>query len=208
MKKIERFLLIGFSALLLGSLFAPRVSAQFPMSEGKSSPRSDADRELEEHVAYLGYLVKLAEKRGAKRKVDPKLAIEQLQDDFTHLQIVNKDLVLTSTKNEELDLKFVARSTAEINKRAERLLSNLALPELPADNPATAPKPISNTNELKASIIELGWSIYRFVKSPLFKEPDVLDTPEAGKVRRELETIIGLSLQMKKSSEQLSKTSK
>src|SRR5215212_8510307 len=115
-----------FLSVVLAALFlAPPAPAQFPMPEGRNSNQSESDRDLEERIANMRYLAKLAERRGVKRKLDPKLAIEQLQEDFTRLQIVNKDLVLTSDKSKELDLKFVAKSVVEINKRAERLLSNL-----------------------------------------------------------------------------------
>ena len=179
------------------------VAAQFPMSEGKNAVTSD--RELEEHVATMRYLVSQANKRKPGRHRDPKLALEQLQEDFTRLQIVNKELVLTtSERKEEVDFKFVSRSAEEINKRAKRLLENLALPE-PVPETAKVLNPFSDQPQLKNSITEMGWRIYYFAKNPIFKEANVIDTSEAAKARSDLEQIVELSDLIKSGSERLGK---
>src|SRR5829696_2315881 len=76
------------------------TAGQLPMAEGPSKERaqSDSDRDLEERIANMRYLATLAEKRGVARKKDPQLALEELQEDFTRLQSLNKDLVLTTSK--------------------------------------------------------------------------------------------------------------
>ena len=178
------------------------VAAQFPMSEGKNAVNSD--RELEEHVANMRYLVSQANKRKPGRHRDPKLALEQLQEDFTRLQIVNKELVLTTSERKEVDFKFVSRSAEEINKRAKRLLENLALPESVPET-AKVLDPFSDQPELKNSITQMGWRIYYFAKNPIFKEANVLDTSDAAKARWDLEEIIELSALIKSGSERVGK---
>ena len=110
------------AVISLAAIFAAlsTVAAQFPMSEGKNAVSSD--RELEEHVARMRYLVSQANKRKPGRHRDPKLALEQLQEDFTRIQIVNKELVLTTSEQKTVDFKFVAKSAEEINTRSFPLL--------------------------------------------------------------------------------------
>jgi hypothetical protein len=184
--------------------------AQFPMAEGPTRERaqSESERDLEERIAAMRYLATLAEKRGTPRKRDPQLALEELQEDFTRLQIVNRELVLTASKSADLDLKFVERSASEINKRAERLMSNLALPEATPDPAQTNPVAPSNSKQLKESITSLGWRIYWFVKNPIFKEAKVIDTQNAAKAQRHLEEIILRSSQIKAGSEALRQATK
>ena len=110
-----KFVMLGAAPFLFVSMTAVLARAQFPMAEGRSTV---TDRELEERIASMRYLISLAEKGPRRRKVDPKLALEQLQEDFTRLQIVNKDLVLTTSRSDKPDFKFVAKTASEINKRA------------------------------------------------------------------------------------------
>lgn len=201
---------IGLVSLAVAFLFVPTAlstSAQLPMAEGPTKERSqgESERDLEERIANMRYLAALAEKRGSGRKKDPKLALEELQEDFTRLQIVNKDLVLTTAKSVELDLKFVAKSSSEINRRATRLMSNLALPEPAADAPRSPLQPISDIKQLRASITSLGSRVYWFTKHPIFKEVKVIEPQAAAQARADLERIIELSLHLKNSSELLRK---
>ena len=204
--RVPRLLKAVFSpAVLIVFLSGPVIYAQFPMAEGpageRSRPESEAD--LEARIARMRYLISLAEKRTTRRKTDPKLALEQLQDDFTNLQILNKDLVLTTSKSDELDLKFVERSAREINRRAERLMENLALPE---SEPGTSRQKLEAPRtraQLKEAITKLGWLIYWFVKNPIFKEAQVIEAASATKARRDLEDILLRSSHLKMASEEL-----
>ena len=181
------------------------VIAQFPMAQGSTAERlqGESERDLEERIANMRYLAALAEKRGTGKRRDPKLALNLLLEDFTRIQIINKDLVLTTSKSNEIDFKFVAKSAGEINKRADRMLSNLALPEAETGTPRRPLEPISDTKQSKKAVIALGWMIYRFTKNPIFKEAKVIETAAGSKARRELEEIIELSLHLKKNAEQM-----
>jgi hypothetical protein len=210
MKLIGKFVLCATAAIGLVWTIATEVSAQ----AGYNGPtaernRDEGDRDLEDRIANRRLLAALDENRRADSKGHPypKLAIKQLQEDFTRLQIVNKELVLTTARNTDVDFKFVGKSTADINKRALRLLSNLALPK--ADENIQPPKTEepSDASQLKSSVTALGWLIYKFAKNPMFKEADVIEPHSAAEARRSLEQIIVLSDQIKRSSDRLSKSS-
>ena len=205
--RMLRVLWLVFAFTAFATQFS--VRAQLPMAQGRTAEReqSESDRDLEERIANMRYLATLAGKNGP-RKNDTELALKELQEDFTQLQILNKDLVLKTAKTQMPDVKFVARSTSEINRRAARLLSNLALPESGIGTLRSQPEEISDMTKLKASITKLGWLMYNFKKNPIFQEVGVLDASSAVKARGDLEAIIELSLHIKKGSEQLSKSDK
>src|SRR5688500_10591851 len=204
---LVKLLTVGAALVILLTIATSELSAQFPMRDGPTAERarSESEGDLEARIANMRYLISLAEKRGTRRKVDPKLALEQLQEDFTRIQIVNKNLVLTTDKTDKPDLKFVEKSASEINKRAERLMANLALPEPTEETPAPKTEVVSDRTQLKKSITALGWLIYRFTKNPMFKEAKVIEASAAERARRDLVEIIRRSNQLAKASEQLSK---
>jgi hypothetical protein len=194
--------------IILGLVFAASValiptSAQLPQPDGRGG-MVNGDRDLEEHVAAMRYLITLADKRRPKKK-DPQLALAELQEDFTQIQLHNKDLVLTSDKSPELDAKFVAKEATEIHKRAERLLSNLALPEAPANGISLATDAVAEPAAIKKAIVKMGWLIYGFTKNPMFREAQVIEAGSAAAARRDLDHIMELSRQIKVSSEILAK---
>jgi hypothetical protein len=202
--------LLSAIALLFVSVAVHSIAAQFPMPVGPTGDRdrAESERDLEQRIASMRYLITLAEKRTPARKKDPKLALEELQEDFTRIQIVNKDLVLTSSRKEELSVKFVAKSATEIHKRAERLLANLALPELEPVSPPSKTQGISDPKQLKKAITSMGWRIYWFTKNPIFREAQVIEPTSAEKARRDLDAILEISSVIKKGCERLGKAAR
>ncbi|HEX8138701.1 MAG TPA: hypothetical protein VF544_14135 [Pyrinomonadaceae bacterium] len=140
---------------------------------------------------------------------EQKLSFAQISEDFLRIQVINNELVTAAARAEELDLKFVAKSTAEIRKLAGRLKENLVLPE-----PTAGPKRLQTESapeelaQLKPALAALGKLIAGFAHNPVFKEPKVVDAQMSAKARRDLEEIIELSGQLRKSSEKLTKTAR
>ena len=140
------------------------------------------------------------------RKISPQLALTQLQEDFMRIQQVNKPLGLMALGKAALDLKFVNKSAAEINKRAERLKQNLALPESGESASALQPYTVNNSSQLKVPIVTLARLILDFTSNPFFKEASVVVTP-AYQARRDLEAIIQLSAEVRDLSKKLAQES-
>jgi hypothetical protein len=141
-------------------------------------------------------------RRMARPDRSPQQAFAELQEDFKRLQIMNLEFVKSITAPNKLDYKFIAKSASEINKRADRLRTNLVLPD--ADR--TGEKPLeAATNELqmKKSMLRLGKLIYSFSHNPYFDEASVLEATTATQARRELDQIVDLSKQIKTDSEKL-----
>jgi hypothetical protein len=200
-----------FRVIAVMGVFAFIAVNKVPAQTGQN-PRNAPDparhaeeneRDLEQRMWNLRLLSEQARKPGPRRP-SPQQALEQMQKDFVRLQILNKSLLRAALGDAPLDPRFVSKSVAEIRERAERLNTNLALPEAektvePTSTDALAP------NQLKTPILRLGCLIFIFIDNPFFKEASVVDTQLTAKARRDLEDIIELSGQIKKSTEQSGK---
>jgi hypothetical protein len=139
------------------------------------------------------------------RRPRPRAPFAQLSADFTRIQVINNELAQAALRAGALDLEFVARSASDIRKLAERLKSNLALPEPEKGAERAKPEPTAEREPLRAAILALGKLIAGFAHNPAFREPSVVDVKMSAKARSDLEEIIELSGQLKKDSEKLSK---
>lgn len=172
--------------------------------------QSQSERELEDRdIAQRSWNLRMLSIMAAQKrpqKFNPQLALSQLQEDFTRIQQINKPLGLMALGKSALDLKFVAKSATEINKRAERLKENLALPE--SHDAAATPKQynVNNSAQLKAPIVSLARLILDFTSNPFFKDASVVDT-QAYQARRDLEEIIRLSAEVRELSKKLGQKS-
>lgn len=145
-------------------------------------------------------------RRPAERAEEERLALAQIKEDYERIQVVNRDLSKAAEGAGELDLKLAAESAAEIRKRAERLLNNLALPELPADMERVR-MPAEGEEQLRPSLVMLRKLVERFVRSPLFREVNVIEAQVSTRTRRDLEGIIELSGRLRKDCERYAKNS-
>ncbi|HEX8071783.1 MAG TPA: hypothetical protein VF546_17680 [Pyrinomonadaceae bacterium] len=160
--------------------------------------RDESEREL---------MMRELEETGRRDKTEragPRPAFAQLAEDFTRIQVVNNELVQAAARPEALDLKFVAKSAAEVRKLAQRLKTNLVLPE-PGTTPKYARLATEDDQQMKAALKDLGKLIAGFAHNPVFREPNVVDAQMSAKARLDLEEIIDLSGQVSKGSEKLSK---
>lgn len=166
--------------------------------------RAENDRDLELRSWNLKILQLQHDKeRPGRPRVQQALA--QLQEDFSRLQVANRDLLRTALSKNMLDPRFVSKSVFEIKKRAERLNLNLALPEPERPAQVSEAGAASTPEQLRASVLKLGRLIFSFVDNPFFREESVVDTQLTTKARRDLEDIIELSKQIKKSSDRFGK---
>ena len=197
MKYVLQITAVFFFALAI----SPAVSAQ---AVNKDKERAENERDLELRSWNLRILALQYNKNKHRARPQPEQQLAQLQKDFSQLQVLNRNLLTVALSNASLEPRFVSKSVAEIKKRAERLDKNLALPE--PERAAEQTEPLATSPQLKPSVLKLGRLIFSFVDNPFFKEASVVDTQLTRKARRDLEDIIELSGQIKKSSEQLGKS--
>jgi TonB family protein len=173
----------------------------FPQRRDPERDREADELDLQRRSFNLRMLHIMAKQR-RPRKSDPQLLLAQVQEDFTHLQLVNKKLGLSALRNGNLDLDFVTKAATEINRRADRLKENLALPET-AETTEPFKYTVENVTQLKVPIVDLARLILDFTDNPYFKEASVLETQQADKARRDLESIIALSERIRDLSRKL-----
>jgi hypothetical protein len=147
--------------------------------------------------------------KGAAPRKSEQLRMSEIAEDYRDLQQVNNKMMATVMRAPEPDYKLIAGSVADIRKRAERLRVNLVLPAPEAkDEKKSEPKPIEDAAGMKAALLALDRSIMSFVRSPLFKNTDVLDAEAAAKAGRDLDEVIERSRLAAKDAERLSKKDK
>jgi hypothetical protein len=195
------------AAVVLLAALAPLVQGQRGGRGGSSSPpptrESSVLNELEREFNQRTLEEQL--NRPTARR-EPRLSFARISEDFMRIQVINNELVLAALRDGALDLKFVARSAAEIRKLAARLKDNLVLPEMEEGTKRFQAEDMQEAEQLKPAVSALGKLIAGFAHNPVFKEPKVVDAQLSAKARRDLEEIIELSNQVRKSSERLNKT--
>jgi hypothetical protein len=191
---------IGFvvALLMVGNCLAQTTRRD------RERERETEEQEISQRSWNLRMLsIMAAQKR--PQKFQPERAISQVQEDFTRIQQINKPLGLMALGHSTLDLKFVSRSATEINKRAERLKENLALPGSPETATAHGELLIENSDQLRTPIVDLARLILDFSSNPFFKDAGVVG-PDAFQARRDLEAIIELSSSVRDLSQRLSES--
>jgi hypothetical protein len=166
-------------------------------------------RELQRQVEMQ--IIEQALMEGSSRHVGryPPLVLDQIREDFLRIQVVDRKLTQATAVGDTLDLELVARSAGEIRKRSSRLKKNLALPRPeapPAERSQFATEPTSE--RLRISLSDLSNLIDEFVSNPVFEQSKLVDARLSGKARQDIEAIIELSSQIKRSSEKLKAAAK
>ena len=147
--------------------------------------------------------------KGTPPRKSEELRMSEIAEDYRDLQQVNNKMMAAAMRAAEPDYKSVAGSLSDIRRRAERLRENLALPQLEArDEKKSEPKPFEDVAGMKAALLALDRSIMSFVRSPLFKNTDVLDAEAAAKAARDLNDVIERSRLASKGAEKLAKKDK
>lgn len=219
MRPTIKYMLRAAVLFVMATTIAPLVSGQRSGSAADARmrvmremrEREARDNEMRERAFDLRMVEEEARRHPAVRRSEPKLDIAQMREDFVRIQVVNYELAdvvrhgSSSSGGGTLDLKLIAKSVAEIKKRARRLKDNMALPETGNvfERPQMEVGP--EAGQLKSSLSVLNKLIIGFVNNPMFKEANVVDVQLSVKAKHDLEDIIEISEQIKKSSEKLNK---
>ena len=205
MKAATGLVLRAAVAVALASALAPQALGQD--ARVIEATRKERERRAGEEAQRLASweLRMLEQRKLPQQRKDLNLAWAQIREDYKQLQVVNNDLARAVSEGGALDFKYVAKSASEIKKRAARLKENMVLPE--AEKPQGPPgqEAGGEAERLKSSLTALDNLILAFVNNPIFERAKTADVQMSAKARRDLEEIIELSEQIKKSSERLSK---
>jgi len=141
--------------------------------------------------------------KGSIKERDPKRAQtikEQVNEDFYRILKLHNDMVHAIDDKSALDSQFITNASGEINKRAARLQSMLALG--PAEQPEKNRPQLADSAALstKDDLIKLCRKIELFIKNPIIDTPGTIDAQQLDNARRDLQSVIELSSAIKKAA--------
>ena len=178
------------------------VLAAGPLHGASQSPTTRESRRIEMETRQRDlWNLERANRKPSDRKRDERPAYQQVKEDFEKLQLGSYNLLGVAASAPALDYERIQEEAAEVRKRAGRLLSTLMLPEpekgqkLKKGDEAHAP------GDLRANIVALDELVRSFVWNPIFQQSGIVDVENSTKARRDLDRIIRLSEQIRKSAE-------
>jgi Spy/CpxP family protein refolding chaperone len=175
------------------------------------APLAGADRARErgvaEHERQLRVMMNSKEPKEPSNQAQLQAIIEQTREDFDRIQVVNREIVRALVSKDGLDYKNIAEMTAEIRKRAKRLKDYTNLPPPEEEQPVRKQQGEIGQEKIKSALLLLKEHILSFVMNPLFQSSNLIDVKLGAKASSDLETIIELSGQIRKSAEKMGKTS-
>lgn len=137
-----------------------------------------------------------------RRRLDALMA--QTEEDFNRLLTLHNEIVRVLSSKKSLDYGFVSKATAEIRKRASSIQTNLVL-SLPPEEIKTVETPAqTNETEMKDSLVKLCKQIRSFVTNPVIEQPNMIDVEKLETAKRDLESVIQLSGNLKRDADLLS----
>jgi len=135
-----------------------------------------------------------------KRQVEALMA--QTEKDFNRILTLHNEIARALTSNNALDYSFISDAATEINKRASRVQSSLALRLSPEEALDLEKTPVPEL-PMKDELIKLCHQIRSFVTNPSIENPNTINAEQMTKARKDLETVIQISGRIKKDADKL-----
>ncbi len=140
-------------------------------------------------------------RRESARKADRiEINWKLIADDFKALQVQNENLYKAAHSSEP-DYGLIKTIAGQLKKCAERLKTNLALPE--SDATSVNPSTPSTNSALQATTKTLNEQVADFVSSPLFDSVGTVNVQQATAAHDTLERIVKLSQSIRKGAANL-----
>jgi len=197
----------SMAALILLILFAIPAFAQSSPGGPPTLDKVNIDRVRQQEMSSREYQLRNfgTEPSAPKDQRQLKALMAQTEEDFNRILKLHNEIARALTSNDTLNYKFVSEATGEIRKRASRVQSSLAL-GLSSEEAAKLEKPETKKEApIKDDLILLCNKIRSFVTNPSIENPNTVNAEQMSKARRDLETLIQLSGQIKKDADKLSK---
>ncbi len=190
-------LVVFSAAAVIFMLSAAGVARAQTNPRRERPPTSPIERDLRYRAWVLGQLRK--QRKVPEREL--RLAYEQIERDFLRIQVINNDFLREAAKPEgEIDYETVVKGADEMHKCAERLKSNLALPEAGAGKRSSAEY---DDLLLKTLLSLLSTQVVGFVNNPVFKSTEVIDVKLAEGAGKSLNAIVRFSDKIRGKARQL-----
>jgi hypothetical protein len=136
-----------------------------------------------------------------RRQIEALMA--QTEEDFNRILTRHNEIARALLSKDTLNYQFVSEATAEIQKRASRVQSMLALRLTEEEGQGAGKLGEFKDSEIKDALIKLCKEIRSFVTNPIIENPNTIDAQQLTKARLDLESLIQLSWQIKKDADKL-----
>ncbi|HEX3185340.1 MAG TPA: hypothetical protein VHQ94_11105 [Pyrinomonadaceae bacterium] len=200
--------LIGIAILL--SAAAPTLAQRPPTSGPPTIDKSTnaARKRMQDESAREWQLRNFGNPQLTKDKRRLEALMAQTEEDFNRMLFLHNEIARALAATKPLDYHFVGEATGEIRKRAHSIQSNLMLTP-PAEEMKQVESPEKTTEpEIKDALVALCKHIRGFVTNPVIAQPNLIDAEKLTIAKRDLESVIQLSAQLKRDADLLSKVKK
>jgi len=192
-----RYSLIGI-AFLLGStaqVFSQQSQGPAPVDRTVNAERA-RQQEMSSREWQLRNFGNQPGTPADRRRAEALMA--QTAEDFDRIMTRHNEIARALSSGKPLDFNFVTEAASEIRKRASRLQSTLALREDPTQAEVTKKAAHDVNPQMKDELIKLCQQIRSFVTNPIIENPNTIDAEKLKLAKRDLESVIQLSEQIKK----------
>jgi hypothetical protein len=205
MRQAVTNVLVSGAVLCAAALIAVEACGQSLPTQAPRRPTDPVQRELQRRFESEAIERALAARPRRPSDHERRIMLAQIKEDFLRLQIIDDDLKEQAARADAIDLRSVVRSASDIERRAARLRDNLSLPEIAAVSDPDNADADTGLVQLRSLLSRLSKSIQAFAENPLFESAKVVDAGLSAQARRDLQQIINLSKQIRKTGERLSR---
>ena len=131
--------------------------------------------------------------------------LKQTAEDFDRILMRHNEIARVLAATDSINYHFVSDASAEIQKRAARLQSTLALHQLPTETPVVEKSDEIDESHMKDALVRMCKQIRSFVTNPVIENPNTVDAQQLTNARRDLESVVQISAHLKKEAERLEK---
>jgi hypothetical protein len=139
---------------------------------------------------------------------DTRPTYAEVARDFEQLQLFNQTLSGAARGGAALDLDVIKKHSGEVRKRASRLRSCLALPEVKEREAQFKLLEARTPEAMRSAVASLDALVNAFAWNPVFHQTNVVDLEHSTKAARDLAGIISLSERINRSAGEMSKMAK
>jgi len=192
--------------LTLILLFAAPVFSQTASGPPPIDRKNNAERIRQQDMSRREYQLRNfgTERRAPKDRRQIEALMAQTEEDFNRILTRHNEIARVLSSDNALNYHFVSEATGEIQKRASRVQSTLAL-RLSEEETKSEKLEEFKDSQMKDALIKLCKQIRSFVTNPMIENPNTVDANQLTKARLDLESLIQLSGQIKKDADKLGK---
>ncbi|HSK63244.1 MAG TPA: hypothetical protein VK893_05365 [Pyrinomonadaceae bacterium] len=205
MSNARKYSLVAIPLLLLAAI--PTFAQRPPTGPAPAIDKTNAVRARQQSESRREWQLRNFGKQpnAAKDSRAIQALLEQTEEDFNRILTRHNEIARLLAGAKPFDYHFLNEASAEINKRASRLQSTLALEQLPTDTRVVEKTEEIDEAHMKDALVRMCTQIRSFVTNPVIENPSTVDAQNLNNARRDLESVIQLSGHITKEAKKLDK---